>query len=54
MTSYSLLPRWVTFLSREMPIVDLVLKEMVTADQAAALGTGRIDAGILRMPIDMR
>jgi DNA-binding transcriptional LysR family regulator len=53
-TSYSLLPRLVTFMSREMPSVEFVLKEMVTADQAAALGAGRIDAGILRMPVDLR
>ena len=53
-TSYSLLPRLVAFMAREMPQVQLILKEMVTADQAEALGTGRIDAGILRMPIDRR
>ena len=53
-TSYSLLPRLVAFMAAEIPQVQLVLKEMVTADQAEALATGRIDAGILRMPIDRR
>jgi DNA-binding transcriptional LysR family regulator len=31
-TSYSLLPRLVAFLAAEMPLVQLILKEMVTAD----------------------
>ena len=53
-TSYSLLPRLVSFLADEMPQVQFVLKEMVTASQAEALGTGGIDAGILRLPIDLR
>jgi DNA-binding transcriptional LysR family regulator len=53
-TSYSLLPRLVAFAAAEMPHVQFVLKEMVTQDQADALGAGRIDAGILRMPIDRR
>ena len=53
-TSYSLLPRLVSFLTDEMPQVQFVLKEMVTANQAEALGTGSIDAGILRLPIDLR
>jgi DNA-binding transcriptional LysR family regulator len=53
-TSYSLLPRLVSFLADEMPQVQFVLKEMVSANQAEALGTGGIDAGILRLPIDSR
>jgi DNA-binding transcriptional LysR family regulator len=53
-TSYSLLPRLVSFLADEMPQVQFVLKEMVSANQAEALGTGGIDAGILRLPIDLR
>ena len=52
--SYSLLPRLVAWVTTEMPHVELILKEMVTADQADALGRGGIDAGILRMPIDRR
>lgn len=52
--SYKLLPRLVAFVADELPHVQLVLKEMVTADQAEALGAGRLDAGILRMPIERR
>ncbi len=53
-TSYSVLPRLVAFLATEMPQVQFVLKEMVTANQVEALGNGGLDAGILRMPIDLR
>jgi len=53
-SSYSLLPRLTAFLIAEMPQVEIVLREMVTADQVEALGTGALDAGILRMPIDRR
>ncbi len=53
-TSYSLLPRLVSFLAAEMPQVQFVLKEMVTANQAEALANGGLDAGVLRMPIDLR
>src|SRR3954468_16869510 len=53
-TSYSLLPRLVAFVSKELPHVQLVLKEMVTLDQVDALNNRRIDASILRMPIDSR
>lgn len=53
-TSYSLLPRLVAFLATEMPQVQFVLKEIVTASQVEALGNGVLDAGILRMPIDLR
>ncbi len=52
--SYSVLPRLVSFIAAELPHVQLVLKEMVTADQVDALATDRIDAGVLRMPIDRR
>ena len=52
--SYGVLPRLVSFIAAELPHVQLVLKEMVTADQAEALATGRIDMGLLRMPIDRR
>ena len=37
-----------------MPDVQLVLKEMVTHDQVDALNDRRLDAGILRTPIDTR
>jgi DNA-binding transcriptional LysR family regulator len=53
-TSYSLLPKLVAFVSKELPYVQLVLREMVTFDQVEALTNGRIDAGILRLPIDRR
>ncbi len=53
-TTYKLLPLLVAFAAAEMPHVQLVLKEMVTADQAEALRAGRIDAGILRLPVDQR
>lgn len=53
-TSYALLPRLVAFAAAEMPHVQLILREMVTADQAEALRAGQIDAGILRLPIDRR
>lgn len=52
--SYNVLPRLVSFIAAELPHVQLVLKEMVTADQVDALATDRIDAGVLRMPIDRR
>lgn len=53
-TSYSILPRLVSFIAAELPHVQLMLKEMVTADQVDALAADRIDAGVLRMPIDRR
>jgi DNA-binding transcriptional LysR family regulator len=53
-TSYRLLPRLVAYVAAELPHVQLVLKEMVTTDQVEALAAGRLDAGILRMPIDRR
>lgn len=53
-TSYALLPRLVAFAAAEMTHVQLILREMVTADQAEALRAGQIDAGILRLPIDRR
>src|SRR5215204_2890283 len=53
-TSYSLLPRLVAFILRELPHVQLVLKEIVTLDQVDAFNNRRIDAGILRTPVDSR
>src|SRR5271165_3497383 len=43
--SYSLLPGLVASIAAEMPDVQLVLKEMVTAAQAEALAMGSIDVG---------
>jgi DNA-binding transcriptional LysR family regulator len=51
-SGYELLPRIVSLMNRELPNVELVLKEMVTADQIDALTTRRIDFGILRLPVD--
>jgi len=50
--AYELLPRLVSLIGRQLPNVELVLKEMVTADQIEALTTRRIDLGILRAPVD--
>lgn len=47
-----LLPTAVTLLRDAFPAVDVVLKEMNTADQIEALSSGLIDLGILRMPCD--
>jgi DNA-binding transcriptional LysR family regulator len=53
-TSYGFLPRLIAFARSEMPKVDLVLREMVTADQMEALASSRIDLGLVRLPIDRR
>jgi DNA-binding transcriptional LysR family regulator len=53
-SSYSLLPRLVSFLATEMSHVEIFLKEMPTEDQIEALSSNRIDAGIIRLPIDNR
>ena len=50
--AYELLPRIVSLMGRQLPNVELILKEMVTADQIDALTTRRIDLGILRAPVD--
>lgn len=53
-SSYRVLPGLVASMSAGMPQVSLLLKELVTADQVEALFSNRIDAGILRMPLDRR
>ena len=53
-STYSLLPRLVSFAAAELPDVDFVLKEMVTAEQVEALASNRIDLGLVRLPIDRR
>lgn len=53
-SSYRVLPQLVAAMSAEMPDITLLLKELVTADQVEALFGNRIDAGILRMPLDRR
>jgi DNA-binding transcriptional LysR family regulator len=52
--SYAFLPRLVAASTAEMPDVDLVLREMRTADQMEALAAGRLDAGLVRLPVDRR
>ena len=52
--SYSLLPRLLAFTATRLPGIDVVLKEMVTADQLEALAGGRLDLGLLRQPLDPR
>ncbi|GGF00439.1 transcriptional regulator [Aliidongia dinghuensis] len=51
-TSYELLPRLVSAAAVELPGIELVLKELVTADQLDGLSTRRLDVGILRLPVD--
>jgi DNA-binding transcriptional LysR family regulator len=53
-STYSFLPRLVSFTAAEMPDVDLVLKEMRTVEQMEALAASRIDVGLVRLPIDRR
>jgi DNA-binding transcriptional LysR family regulator len=51
-SGYELVPRIVGLIAREMASVDVVLKELVTADQIEAMSARRIDLGILRLPVD--
>ncbi len=53
-SGYDFLPRLITAFRAEAPGVDLVLKEMVSADQVEALIAGRIDAGLVRPPFSRR
>lgn len=53
-SSYQVLPRLVSSMTALMPHVTLLLKELVSADQVEALFSNRIDAAILRMPLDRR
>ncbi len=52
--SYGLLPRLVAFAVSALPGIDLVLKELVTAEQLEALAAGRLDIGLVRPPFDRR
>jgi DNA-binding transcriptional LysR family regulator len=51
-SGYSFLPRLVSLCTSRLPNVNIALKEMVTADQTEALLAGRIDAGLLRPPVE--
>lgn len=53
-SSYAFLPRLAALVAQEMPGVDLVLREMATSDQMEALAAGRLDAGLVRLPVDRR
>lgn len=47
-----LLPVIIDTVRRALPGIDLVLKEMLTIDQAEALPAGQIDLGVMRLPRD--
>jgi DNA-binding transcriptional LysR family regulator len=53
-SGYEFLPRLITLFRAEAPDIDLVLREMVSADQIEALTSGRIDIGLIRAPFDRR
>ncbi len=53
-SSYTFLLNLVTLAMAEMPDVDLVLREINTSSQMDALAAGRLDAGLVRLPIDRR
>lgn len=48
---FELLPKAIADLRREVPNVELVLKEMSNAEQASALEKGEIDIGMLHTPV---
>jgi len=47
-SGYRFLPGLILVSRQELPDVDLILKEMVTLDQVAALTSGRLDLALLR------
>jgi DNA-binding transcriptional LysR family regulator len=49
--AYGFLPELIAACRARLPEVDFSLKEMVSGDQLEALGSGQIDAGLLRPPI---
>ena len=51
-SGYNFLPRFLTLAAARLPNVVFSLKEMVSTDQTEALLTGRIDAGLLRPPVE--
>jgi DNA-binding transcriptional LysR family regulator len=53
-SSYAFLPRLVSLAMAEIPDVDLLLREMTTTVQMEALAAGRLDAGLIRLPVDRR
>ncbi|APT58486.1 LysR family transcriptional regulator [Roseomonas gilardii] len=52
-SSYVFLPRLVTLLRQRLPAINLVLREMTTPQQLAALQGDQIDLGLLRPPVTL-
>lgn len=53
-SGYEFLPRLITAFRAAAPDIDLVLKEMVSADQLESLTAGRIDVGLVRPSFNRR
>jgi DNA-binding transcriptional LysR family regulator len=53
-SGYEFLPRLIKTFRAEAPGIDLVLKEMVSADQLESLTAGRIDVGLVRPSFNRR
>ncbi|MCV9939504.1 LysR substrate-binding domain-containing protein [Boseaceae bacterium BT-24-1] len=53
-SAYSYVPQLVAACRRELPEVEVSLKEMVSGDQLKRLDSGEIDIGLLRPPIPRR
>lgn len=51
-SAYQFLPEHIRSVKLAMPDVSLVLREMVSSQQIAALDAGELDVGFLRPPID--
>lgn len=49
---FNVLPRLIERIAEDLPEVEIVLHEMVTADQIEALEAGRIDFGLMRPMFD--
>lgn len=50
-SGYSFVPKFLASTRRNLPNVDINLKEMVSVEQTDALLTGQIDLGVMRPPI---
>lgn len=49
-SGYDFLPRLIAGFRQAAPDIDLILREMVSAEQIEALAAGRIDIGLIRPP----
>lgn len=49
-SGYDFLPKLLATFRTAAPDIDIILREMVSADQLEALATGRIDIGLIRPP----